>query len=91
MPQVGPFDYGRKIQTETLPATLDYASYRQGLAILLRMAPVGRAHTSAAPSHEYYCSNNDKRLRNLQKLENNNLFSVAYSNVIILYPGVQIP
>jgi hypothetical protein len=36
-----------------ITATLDYASYRQGLAILQRMAPVGRAHTSAAPSHEY--------------------------------------
>jgi hypothetical protein len=52
------------------------------------------ALTSAAPitpSHEYYCSNNGKRPRNLQKLENNGLFAVAYSNVIILYRGVQTP
>jgi hypothetical protein len=43
------------------------------------------------PSHEYYCSNNGNDPCNLQKLQNNDLFPVAYSTVIILYRGVQTP
>ena len=64
-----------------------------GPRVLRRLAPAV-ALTSAAPitpSHEYYCSNNGKRLRNLLKLENNDLFAVAYSDVIILYRGLQTP
>ena len=71
--------------------------------ILKRELPSGPRHPAAfgavaltsdapiTPSHEYYCSNNGKRPRDLQKLENNGLFAVAYSNVIILYRGVQTP
>jgi hypothetical protein len=58
-----------------------------------RLVPASRAHLSRTYHniHEYYCSNNGKRPRNLQKLQNNDLFSVAYSSVIILYRDVQTP
>ena len=84
--------YGIKSLTERLQENKklqnDYNSFTENMK---KLSDVQLMHQAVLASEEQLIDLLNICKTNLQKLQNNDLFSVAYSSVIILYRDVQTP